>query len=250
MAKKLFELISIEGQLKTQVATTRSELQNTFEKKRHLFEEKSTTFKSLEEGVAPFTEQQSDIQTNVMSELRWIAAIWSKAMDTSYQVADGNTRAKADVVLDNGDVLLRNVPGLALLELEKRASEIEQLLKSVPTLDPAKGFRPDPDKGKGVYLAREVNKIRTKKIQTPLKLYDATPEHPAQVQVISIDVPAGTIQELEWSGLITPANKGLLIERAEEVRRAVKQALQRANEAEVGDQACGKKVFDYIIGTE
>src|SRR3990167_696326 len=249
MAKKLFEIIVTEGMHKAQAHATRTDLQNTFEKKRHLFEKKIVTFTPAEEGAATVVETQSDIQTNVASELRWIAGIWSKALDASYQVAEGNTAARADVVLDNGTVLLENMPATALLELDKRAGDIFDLLKTVPTLDPAKGFHPDPDQGQNIFVAREVRKTRTKKVQQPLVKYAATEQHPAQVDVISIDIPAGQVKEQEWSGMITPARKGELLERAEEVRRAIKAALHRANATEMVQlPTCGQKMFGYILG--
>jgi hypothetical protein len=252
MAKKLFELLVVEGQLKTQAQSTRADLRNTFEKKRHLFEEKRTTFTPVEEGAQAVTEEQSDIQTTIPSELQWIAALWSKAMDTSYQVAEGNTRARADVVLDSGAVLLSNVPATALLELEKRMGEVHELLLAVPTLDPAKGFKEDVERGKHIYRAREVHKTRTRKVQKPIVLFPATVEHPAQTQLISIDEPAGQLTAQEWSGLVTPAQKSAMLERAEDVRRACKAALHRANAVEMGEDlpTCGRKLFDYILPTD
>ena len=85
------------------------------------------------------------IQTTVQKELGWIKGHMAKALDASFQVAEANTKARADVVLedDAGTVLLKDVPATALLELEKRAVEIQQLVASIPTLDPAKGFTPD-----------------------------------------------------------------------------------------------------------
>lgn len=249
MPKRLFELIVIEGQMKGQAQATRADLRSTFEKKRHLFEEKRKTFVPVEEGAPPVVEEQSDIQTNVMSELRWLAGLWTKAMDVSFQVAHGNTNARDNVVLDDGTILLENVPATALLEMEKRVAEIQEVFAAAPTLDPAKSFRPDPDRGRLVFRARDVVKTRTRKVQRPLVLFPATPEHPAQTQLISVDEPAGQITEQEWSGLITPAHKSQLIERAEELRRAVKAALHRANTSFIlDDVTCGKKVFDYLLG--
>ena len=245
---KLHELLAVEGQLKGQAQATRTELRGTFEKKRHLFEEKRVTFNPAEEGAETVVEQQSDLQSKVTDELEWIAGIWSKAIDVSYRVAQANTEAFADVVLDDGTLLLARVPATALLELEKRAAEIRELIMSVPTLDPAKGFQPDADKGANVYRAREVRKQRTKKTQRPLVLYPATPEHPAQTQLVPEDVPVGTLVEQEWSGLITPASKGKLLERAEEFGRAVKQARQRANEVAVPEsEQVGAVIFRFVF---
>lgn len=249
--KKLFELLVVEPQLKAQVQQTRTELRGTFEKKRHLFEEKRVTFASKEEGKPPVVEEQSDIQSSIVDELEWMAGIWSKAIDTSYQVAEGNTKARANVTLDDGTTtLLENVPATALLELEKRMGELQELIKAIPTLDPAKGFQLDPNhREKHVFIAREVHKNRTQKIQKPIVLYDATPEHPAQTQLISADEVSGTIMQQEWSSLITPARKGILIERVEEIRRALKAALHRAN-ALVMDEPltiAAKKIFDFVL---
>ena len=248
MAKKLAELLAVEQQLKLQAATTLNELKHTFEKKRHLFEAKKKTFTPIEDGAQPTVEEESTIQSTVRQELKWIADIWTKPLDTMVQVEETNTKARADVTLDDGTVLLASVPATALMQLEKRAGDILGLLKSIPTLDPAKGFTLDATSGKGHYVAREVPKNRTKKVQQPLVKYHATEQHPAQVEVISVDVTAGRLLEQEWSGLITPAEKGELIERAEEVQRAIKQALSRANQTEVSTATTvASKLFGYIV---
>ncbi len=249
MAKKLYEVLAIEGQLKNQANVTRTDLRNTFEKKRHLFEEKRTTFLSKEEGSQPVVEQQSDIQTNVLSELQWIASIWSKAIDISYQVAEGNTKARADVILDNSTTLLTGVPATALLELEKRAAELAELLRAVPTLDPAKGFILDDARGNNIFRAREVTKTRTHKSQEALVLLAPTKEHPGQAQMITVDRPVGIITEQEWSGLITPSVKGDMIAKAEEVLRALKSARQRANavDLDTSNIDVAKKLFSYVL---
>ena len=252
MPKKLYELLAIEGQLKDQVQATRTDLRATFEKKRHLFEEKRKTFTPNVEGAAVTVEEESSIQSTVASELRWLAGLWTGAMDSSFQIAHGNTKAFADVVLDDDTVLLRDVPATALLELEKRAGELLDLIKAVPTLDPAKGFALDPSREAGIYRARDVRKSRTQKIQEPLVLLQPTEHHPGQAQLITVDRPTGTILEQEWSGLITPSTKASLLERVERVRRAVKAALQRANAVDLGDvrPRCGQTIFDYVFDAE
>lgn len=246
--KKLHELLAVEGQLKGQAEKTRTGLTATFSNKRHLFEEKVTVFTPVAEGGTPKREQQSDIETTVPVELAWIADIWAKALDVSVQVQDACTTARADVVLDDGTVLMTAVPVLALLELEKRVGEMKGLAEAIPTLDPAKGFRPDAGRGAGYYMAREVSKNRTAKEQRPLVLYPATPEHPAQTQLITQDVVTGTITEQEWSGLITPAQKAEIITRAEELHRAVKQARVRAAQVAVPKAwADGSKLLRYVF---
>lgn len=246
---KLHELLAAESTVKAQADKVRADLSNTFDKKRHLFGEKIVTFVPNTEGAAPVTEEQSDLQSTVRTELRWISDLWAKAVDAAYQIAESNMAARADVVLDNGTVLLKNMPATALLELEKRAGEIHALVTTIPTLDPAKGFKPDSDKGQGIFKAREVTKTRTKKTIRPIVKYEATKEHPAQVDLINEDLPIGTIREQEWSGLITPAEKADMLTRAEELRRALKTARSRANEATAATDKVASKLFSYVFGS-
>ena len=247
---KLHELLAVDGNLKAQADKTRSELMSTFEKKTHLFTEKIVTFKPLEENQPSVTESQLDIQTTVPKELKWISDFMIKSLDVSYQVAEANTIARADVVMEDGTVLLSQIPATSLLELEKRAKELHDFVSKIPTLDPAKGFKADPDKGEGIYKAREDNKARTKKTLKVLTLAPATDKHPAQAKEYTEDVPVGTITTLEWSGLITTAAKGDMLSRVEDFARAVKQARSRANEQEItkSDNKIGAKVINYIFG--
>ena len=234
---KIHEVLAIEQNLKSQTEKTRADLIATFQNKRHLFAEKMVTFLPAEEGAAPQTEEQLDLNTTVRDELKWVSKFFQKSLDASYQVCEANMSARADVTLDDGTVLLAGVPATALMELTKRVGEMQQLLAAVPTLDPAKGFRPDPERGDHIYRARDDRKTRTRKTQRAIVLYPATEQHPAQTQLISEDVPTGTIQMQEWSGLVTPAEKAEMLERVEDLQRAGKRALSRANEAEVNGMA-------------
>lgn len=244
---KLHELLAVEANLKKQVESMRSDLMNTFEKKKHHFTEKRVTFQPNEEGAQPITEEQLDLQTTISKELQWIGETWSKAISVIHQIADANTRATANVILEDGTAIFQNIPATMLLDLEKRLTELHSFVSSIPTLDPAKGFKPDPDRGVDVFKAREDERIRTKKVQKPVILYPATDKHPAQVQMVSEDIPVGLIRVQEWSGLITTAEKGKMLERVEELQRAVKQARSRANEAAVNESTLGQKLLSYIF---
>jgi len=245
---KLHEVLAAESVASGQADKCRTDLAITFDKKRHLFGEKVVVFRPNAEGEQERIEEQSSLQSTVPTELAWIGGIWAKALDLAYWVDLGNTTARADIVLSDATLIAKDVPATALLQLEKRAAEIHALVSAIPTLDPTKGFAPDPDRGKGVYRSRETRKERTKKDQQPIVLYPATPEHPAQTQLITRDVVTGSIVEREWSGLITPAQKATLIERAEELRQSIKKARARANDVVVPEQKIGGAMLDYVFG--
>ena len=246
---KLHELLAVHGNLTGQANKKRTDLKVTFEKKRHLFEETRKTFKPNEEQAVSQVEEQKDIQSTVIREIEWIKPSLAKALDLAYQVDVANTQAKADVVTEDGDILLKAVPATTLLQLEKRVAEWKDLIDSIPTLDPAKGFQKDEARGRGFYKARDVTKPRTKKVPEVITLAQATREHPAQTQLVQIDKPIGTILEQEWSSLITPGMKADLLDQVETLLRAVAKARAKANEhdIDVTDKKIGGELLDFVL---
>jgi len=245
MPTKLHELLAVEKNFENQAGKTRAELKKTFDDKKHLFSMKIVTFKPNADGAAPETELQSDIQTTVKKEIDWLCPILSKGLDASHQIDVANTIAKADVITEDDETVLKEVPATSLLRLEHRMDELRTLIGSIPTLDPAKGFLPDEQKGFGYYKAAEVQKHRTKKEFKPVVMVPATKEHPAQIEKLFEDVPVGTVQEQEWSSMITPAKKAAVLDRLDKLSRAIKKARARANEQEVDVKE--KKVGDALL---
>lgn len=246
---KLHELLAVDSNLKGQAGKCRSELANTFQKKHHLFQEKLVRFSPLGEGKEPETESQSSIQTTVRAEVVWLSNILAKQIDCSFAIDVANTEARGDIILDDGTKLASGVPTTALLQLEHRVKEVLEFAKQIPTLDPAKGFDIDPARIKGTYMAREVKKPRTQKVEEFIVVVQPTKEHPAQTAKQSRDVVTGTIQELEWSSLITPADKATILERGEQLLRAITQARSRANGQEIDPAAhkIGKLLLDHVF---
>jgi hypothetical protein len=246
---KLHELLAVDGHVKTQHASKLADLSNTFEKKKHHFSQRRVVFKPNEEGAPEVTEEQLDIQTTVPRELKWLGESLVKALDVPYQISIANQLAVADVVLEDGTVILERVPATALLDLEKKIQELRLFVNNIPTLDPAKGFVVSPEQGEGIFKAREDVRTRTKKVKKVLVKYEATDKHPAQTEVYDTDEPVGKLVTNEWSGLITTAAKGDMLERVEELSRAIKKARSRANETEVdvATTKIGAKLVKYLF---
>lgn len=246
---KLHELLAVDRNLEGQAEKCRKDLTSTFNSKKQLFSKKIVQTEFLEENTPTETKVESDIQTSVIEELEWLGKIAARSMDASFAIECANTHAKADVVLEDGSVFIKDVPATALLLLEKRLKGLAEFVAIIPTLDSAKGFRLDANEGIGRYKARLVEKPKTEKRQEPLVLYAATKEHPAQTQLISRDVKIGTITEMEWSSLITPSAKAEIIDRLEEITRAVSKARSRAAQADVDIKGLhvGKKIWDHIF---
>jgi hypothetical protein len=247
---KLHELLAVEGNLKAQAdKVTNDTMSVTFQNKKHHFVQKVVTYKPLAEGAPEVKEEQLDIQTTVPKEIAWLTQFLLKSLDASYQVDEGNTQARADVILEDGTTLLDQVPATCLLELEKRIQALHKFVQSIPTLDPAKGFRPDESMGVGVYKARDDVRPRTKKVLKYVQISPATDKYPAQVKDWTEDEITGYATVSEWSGLITTADKGRLIERVEDLQRAVKQARSRANSVDVDvlTKKIGLKLLKHVF---
>lgn len=246
---KLHELLAVESNLRGQAEATRKDLLNTFEKKKHHFSEVIVTFKSSKEGTPDKIENQLGLQSTIYKELDWIGEKIAAAIDSCHQIDIANTQARADVILENGVLLLNNVPATSLLQLEKRIKEVQELVANIPTLDPAKGFEPDKDRGAGIFRARDVEKPRTEKQFEFIVMQPPTDKHPAQIKELMVDKPIGVILAQEWSSLITVAEKGDMLDRVEALLRAIKKARSRANEQDIDvkDNRIAEKLLNYIF---
>lgn len=230
---KLHELLAVDSNLRGQAEATRKELINTFEKRRTHFSEIIKTFKSNEEGHEDVVESKMGLQTTVGKEIAWISEKIGKAINTGHQIDEANTAAREDVILEDGRRLLSKVPATSLLQIEKRLKEVQGLIEAIPTLDPAKGFEADTQRGAGIFKARDVIKPRTHKTEEFIVVVPPTDKHPAHVEKKVYDKVIGEILEQEWSSLLTISGKGDMLDRVEALIRAVKAARSRANEQTV-----------------
>ena len=247
---KLHELLAVEGNLETQAEKVRADLANAFEKKAHLFREKKTVFKPSVEDERESTTVECDLQTTVKAQLDELSEYLAKSWDAAIQVAETNTKARADIVLEDDEqtVLVVGMTATSLLDLEKKVAKVRELLKSIQTLDSAMGFQADPQRGANVWKAREVVKTKTKKVHEVITKAQPTKEHPAQTELLWLDKPIGELHEQEWSGLITPAEKTQLLARVEMLERAVRKARSRANDTEVeANRKVAKKLLQFVF---
>lgn len=168
-------------------------------------------------------------------------------MDALAQKERTNQAARADLILDNGDVLLRDVPVTTLLALERIVADTIKLYGTIPVLAAGIEWDPDSNLGEGVYKAKpDIKRLKTKTVQKPIVLHEATDRHPAQVQLISDTIPVGEYTDQRWSSLMVPRRKMTLLARLEELQRAVKQARMRANTTQIVPVSIGKILVDWI----
>jgi hypothetical protein len=250
----LHEILAVEQEVKSHAESSRAQLVDTFRTKQGHFTGIRRTFRpfsvdeaSGEEGGERL-EAETRLAKTVYEELVATLKEVGKAIDLGLQLDEANTRAKADIIV-NGEVLIADVPATFLLQLERRLKELRTVFKEAPTYDPVRVWNVDPSADKKhVLRAEPIVTIRKHKTRKYNVMYEATQEHPAQVDVVEIDEPVGEIRSHEWTGMLSTGKKAALLEQLEELLNAVKQARSRANTVAVDtNRTMAKTLTDFLL---
>lgn len=246
---KLHEILAVEGDLENVANKLVNEATATFSKKPDHFIETVRRVEMLDEARKDEdVEEHKAMVTTVRDKLDFVRPAVAKYFDVFVAKETTNQAATADIVV-NGVTLVAGVPVTALLGLQNRLKNLRAMYEAIPTLQPGKHWAADTSQGAHVYRARhtEVRHRTEKQIQSKV-LYEATKEHPAQIEKWVSDVVCGRIHVDEWSGMLSPADKSRMLERLDDLIRAVKRARQRANDIEVVERNLGAVLLDYVHG--
>lgn len=245
---KLHEIIAVEADRESAAQAVLDETNNTFTKKADHFMGKLSVYTPFDENALDADERRKEIDTTVHKKLDHLFKILAKAVDVSVTKDVTNQLAKASIVV-KGKELTDPLPATTLLMLENRLKRWIDLFRHIPTLAPGKKWVLDESQGPGIYRDEDLeSKFRTQRTTKHKVLVEATEHHPAQIDKWQEDERIGKITETVWSGMLSPADKSALIERALDLHAAIKQARQRANCQEVQQTKVAKILFDYILG--
>ena len=241
---KLNQILAIEKGLKTRVYAEFTELHQATQKPA-LMNGFHKSYQPRDEDGETYPSESQKVQHSASEVLERVAASLAELFDITATKDWTNCIARADVVID-GRVLLKDVPATYLLFLEKQLQDLHTFIAKMSELDPGNDWSVDP--GTGLYKTDNTLTQRTKKVQRPITLYEATKEHPAQTQLITEDVIAGAWMTIKYSGAMPAPRKKQLLTRIEKLSNAVKFAREQANAAEATDKKLGKEVFDFLFG--
>ncbi|MEQ1502337.1 MAG: hypothetical protein ABMB14_08900 [Myxococcota bacterium] len=254
MAGKLYELLAVEQEKKANAERMRGQTLESFRSGQSQFTGMRRTFKPFAvdeakgEQAGERLEAETQLVKTVAEELEKTLAAHADSFDVNLQIDEGNTRARADLVV-GGEVIAQQLPATFLLQLEKRLREIRVVVKEVPTFDPVRVWHPDPSADKPQVLRADpvvtVRKQRTRKYNV---MVEATKEHPAQIDVVEVDDPVGEIRSYDWTGMVSPGKKAALLQTVDELIEAVKTARARANAVEIDPaQKVGAKLVRHLL---
>ncbi len=241
---KLNQILAVEKGTKSRVYSEVTTM-NASAQKPALFNGFSKNWKPKDEDSEVFPPESLRVQQNAREMLQSLARHLTELFDVSAAKDWANCLARADVVVD-GKVLVKGSPATYLLFLEKQLNDMQTFVTNLPILDPAEEWR--FDEASNVYKSELTKTARTKKVQKPIVLYDATKEHPAQTQLITEDVVIGHWDTVKHSGALPPKRRQELLERIEKLIKAVKFAREEANAQEAEKKEIASAIFAYLLG--
>lgn len=246
----MHELLAVEGDLAGTAKKLAEEARDTFAKK-------PTHFQSAVKAVTYFDDQKSNLnrteQTAMAETVGGKLKYLSRALASYYDVYAAkeatNQTASADIVID-GEPLFKAVPATVLLGMETKLKELRTVYEAIPTLQPGVIWEVDAEAPGRVYKTKNPGvTFTTEKVMSAVVLAEATKEHKAQVKEVVNDVPVARVETTHKSGMITPADKSMLLGRLDSLIRATKEARQRANSVDaVTFSNFGKELLAYING--
>jgi len=239
----------VEGDLDATFKKVIDEAVTTFQKKPdHFLESHRALVMTDENRREENVEEHKALVTTVSDKLGYMTKHAVRYLNTFAKKERTNQDAVANIMVDD-DVIAENVPATLLLGLESKLKYIRSVYEAIPTLQPGVNWVLDLERGDNIYKAANPElRSRTEKQLQSIIMAEATKEHPAQVKEFTQDVAIGKITVNNWSGMLSPAEKSILLGRIDLLIRAVKRARQRANTTKVVDIEIGDKLFDFING--
>ena len=242
---KLNQIIAIEKGIKTRTYSEFTDL-NKMAQKSELFNGFVKTYLPKEEDSETFPSENKRVQITASEALGKMSKMLSEVIHITARKDYSNCHAVADVTIDE-KVVIANAPVSYLLFLEKQINDIRTFISNLPVLDSTEEWK--IDENSGLFKTEQTQTHRTKKTVRPIVMYDATPEHPAQTQLINEDVIVGYWNQVKHSGGIPAPEKEEILARVEKFSDAIKQAREAANGIdEVISPDAGSAMFNYILG--
>lgn len=206
----------------------------------------SRTYKPFEDGEEhQLPSEVKNVQVRAEEVLGAMTDAFAEFINITATKDWANCEAKADVKLEDGTVVVAQVPVTHLLFLEKQLIDLHVAISKLPVLDIAEDWQ--YDENKGVWSTEPISTVRTTKKLKVLIKAAATDKHPAQTETYNEDVPQGTWSIVKFSGAMPAVKIRELVERVELLQRAVKYAREEANMAEVPQIKTGNDLIRYIL---
>lgn len=212
--------------------------------KAPLYAGQTRTYQPRDDDGETRHPESQQVQLRAEDVLKDLREQLSRTWDLALWRDEGNTRARADVVVD-GVTLLSQVPATFLLFLEKQLNDWRTAVVKLPYLDPAETWTPDPTTG--LHRAQPVVTASSRKVMRNHTIHPGNDKHAPQVQTYTEDVPVGDWTTVKLSGALPVTRQADLVDRLDKLADAVKTAREQANLTEVDEVRAAATLFDYLL---
>lgn len=240
---KLNQIIAIQASKKSHAKESLTEAYQSLQKNDLLYGI-SRSYKPKDEAGEALPPESKAVQLKVQDAIARVTKSLAEMFDVVATQDWANCEAKADVMI-GGRTVVKGAPVTHLLFLEKQLVDLLTFIEKLPVLDAAERWSFDATQD--CFASEPYQSLRTKKVPKTHIKYEATKEHPAQVEMYMEDVTVGTWTAVKYSGAIPATKKNTMLERVRALQDAVKSAREEANSKEVELKKVGESILDFIF---
>lgn len=190
--------------------------------------------------------ESKDVELTVKDVIKDLFTSWFHFEDVQFQKNSMIQKASADLFI--GDKIIKKMPLTELIALEKRLIEIRKVVEQAPILDASYEWTKSIARNDVWIISQPKITTKTERIQYPFVLYEATENHPAQIDVIGKDEIVGSYTTVSFSGTITGIQKKDLIKKIDDLIIEVKKSKIKATETSISDVQISVLLNDYFFG--
>lgn len=242
---KIHELLAVEQDVKRKGEKTAAEVKTLFQAGDNVFVGQHRTYEPKIDGGDRYPDEVKTLGGNVRDQLQRVQQDFGRWLDLAVSKEASNAQPEAVSTFRINDKPV-TLPVGALINLEKRLEELTALYNAIPVNSITDHW--EYDTAQGVWMSDPVQTYKTKKVATRFVKAEATAQHAAQVEIISLDEREGTWTAVKTSGMLSPVEKAQRLARLEALLLEVRKARQRANDVEAEDYHIANDIFNYIEG--
>ena len=241
---KLYEVLAVEQDRKQKANVELGRARKTFTSQAETFDGLTKRYVPLEENAERIPDEHKEMVMTVEEALSLTLDTFANGAHATLQKEETNASGKATAELKVGAKSFGHFAATTLLALEGQLSKLRELYQSLPVLDPARKWNMDPQLG--YYVTEPEVKFRSIKRPKVVVKYEATKEHPAQTELLNLDIQVGRYETVYTSGKLSRTRKQELLGRVDELLEAARVARAKANTAEVVKTKVVNDLLDYI----
>lgn len=246
MTTRLHQIVAVHKRVASDAGGRFAELFRQVQKVDRLTGHERTNRPYNSETI-PLPAEAKKVEFTAHEVINQVTDVMTRFWDLTATRDWADTKALADVKLQDGTVLISQAPVDFLLFLEHQFDELRKFIKAIPTLPLAEEWHAVGD---GTWKTDEIETKQMQKTPHPFVKWappDSSYRQEAQVETYSTDDPVGTWRLVKFSGALHISEATEIMKRLDALIVAVKYAREEANSIEVENKRVATQLFEYLF---